>query len=866
MTALTTLTTLTTLQAPVRARPGARLRPLIGLVVLAFVGFSAAGCGALGQSDRGGPVELARVGEYRAAADGLETMVEGGDVSPRVVESLYYSWIRQGLYAEAAARFRELSERYPTSDSLRLARARVDRRVGNYEAALARLDEIDRLSEVRYAALYERAGVLDELGRRAESAAIYEELIRGFQNLDVNGDDLLYSARAMWALEYFYDANDAFKLIARENPRNAEAFVAWGDLLAEKYNEPEAVASYEDALAIDPNMPEALIGIARVLIDDNPERSEAALDRAMEINPRLIEGFLLLAEREIDSERLDDADAYAEQALEVNPRSAYALSLLAATHFLRDEQPEFERYVAEVLGSNPRYSRLYYILAERCVSVRLYQEAVDFAREAMRTNPRDWESLSLLGRNLLRVGEIEEGFDRLEEAYANDRFNIWTVNTLTLLDSFENFDTFESEHFRVNLHREESEALEPYVTSLLEDAYRTLSAKYGFEPEPPITFEMYPDHEDFAVRTLGLPGLGALGVSFGRVVVMDSPSARAPGEFNWGSTLWHEFAHVITLEMTDHKIPRWFSEGLSVYEERKAEPGWGDDLKLEFLVAIQGDQLLPIEKLNDGFVRPTHPGQVSLSYYQASLVCDFIEERYGFEAILRMLALYRDGRPTSAVFEEALGQDLDEFDVDFFEWVEARTGSIDVEEVRSLVQSGYEAMEAGDFASAAESFRGAIDLYPEYSDEQNAYEPLARAYLEQGDTEAAIATLEQFATYSETAYGTYLELAGLLRESGDLDRADDVLRRAMFIHPLDLEGHRRYGALLLERERFAEAAREFEALLALGTPDRANTWYNLASAQYAAGETTAARRSVLRSLEIAPSFEAAQELLLNIVR
>jgi Tfp pilus assembly protein PilF len=88
----------------------------------------------------------------------------------------------------------------------------------------------------------------------------------------------------------------------------------------------------------------------------------------------------------------------------------------------------------------------------------------------------------------------------------------------------------------------------------------------------------------------------------------------------------------------------------------------------------------------------------------------------------------------------------------------------------------------------------------------------------------------------------------------------------MFIHPLDLEGHRRYGALLLERERFAEAAREFEALLALGTPDRANTWYNLASAQYAAGETTAARRSVLRSLEIAPSFEAAQELLLNIVR
>ena len=82
---------------------------------------------------------------------------------------------------------------------------------------------------------------------------------------------------------------------------------------------------------------------------------------------------------------------------------------------------------------------------------------------------------------------------------------------------------------------------------------------------------MYPDHADFAVRTLGLPGMaGALGVCFGKLFVMDSPTARKPDRFNWGSTLWHEFTHVITLQMTDHKIPRWFSEGLSVYEERKA--------------------------------------------------------------------------------------------------------------------------------------------------------------------------------------------------------------------------------------------------------------------------------------------------------
>ena len=48
--------------------------------------------------------------------------------------------------------------------------------------------------------------------------------------------------------------------------------------------------------------------------------------------------------------------------------------------------------------------------------------------------------------------------------------------------------------------------------------------------------EVYPDHEDFAVRTMGMPGLGALGVTFGYVVAMDSPSGRPPGTFHWAST------------------------------------------------------------------------------------------------------------------------------------------------------------------------------------------------------------------------------------------------------------------------------------------------------------------------------------------
>ena len=73
---------------------------------------------------------------------------------------------------------------------------------------------------------------------------------------------------------------------------------------------------------------------------------------------------------------------------------------------------------------------------------------------------------------------------------------------------------------------------------------------------------MFPKHDDFAVRNVGLPGMiGALGACFGRVVTLDSPRARPPGDFNWGATLWHELAHVITLQMSKNRVPRWLTEG-----------------------------------------------------------------------------------------------------------------------------------------------------------------------------------------------------------------------------------------------------------------------------------------------------------------
>jgi tetratricopeptide (TPR) repeat protein len=839
-------------------------RNLFSLVLLPFLLLS---CGALWQTESKSPVELARTGQYKEAVAALEPMVAKGNAEPLVVESLYYSWIRQGEYVKARERFEAWSSSNPNAGPIRLAAGRINHLTGNYDRALTHLNAIVTFQNVAVAAQYERASVLEDTGKRQDAEAAYDRIIDNYINgVSRNPNDLMWIARAMWATEFFHDANDVLKLATQANPRNAEAFVLWGDLLAEKYNETEAFASYEDALKIDPNMPEAHIGRARLFTLTEPERGAAELEHAMTVNPNFIDGHLLIAEQTIDAEQYEKAQQEIGKVLEVNPKSVEALSLLASINFLRTNTPEFEKYKKQVLDINPYYSRLYDILADNCVSLRLYKESVDFAREALRLNPRDWAAMSILGVNLLRIGEEDEGKDVLEKAFKGDTFNVWNANTLTLLDSWVNFDRLQIPNFNIKLHKKESAALRPYVTDLLERVYKTLTEKYEFKPQGPLTFEMYPDHGDFAVRTLGLPGLGALGVAFGKVFIMDSPSARKPDSFNWGSTLWHEFAHIITLQMTDHKIPRWFSEGLSVYEERKGFPGWGDDLKLEYLDAIKSKKLLPVADLNNGFIRPKYPEQVLVSYYQASLICDYIDEKFGFGAIKKMLALYKEGKSTADVFKESVNLSLEQFDAEFFKWVDAKVGSLDVKAFTALVSSGQEALAKGDTDKAIEILDRSVEMYPEYTDEHNAYEPLADAHLKKGNKKAALDVLKKFMTYSETGFKATVKLAELLLEVGDTAGARQALEAAMYIRPMDLEGHQKLGDLLLTQKQYGPAVREFETLLALNTPDKASAHHKLAESYFGQGNRQAARANVMKALEIAPSYEPAQELLLKIVR
>ena len=207
----------------------------------------------------------------------------------------------------------------------------------------------------------------------------------------------------------------------------------------------------------------------------------------------------------------------------------------------------------------------------------------------------------------MRLGQEQEPFKELELSYENGYRDAATVNSLRLLDSYKNFVTTRDDATILKLNKSESDLLLPYMQSELHTILATYEKKYRMKLPGPVQVEVYPDHEDFAVRTMGMPGLGALGVTFGEVVAMDSPSARKPGDFNWGSTLWHEMSHVFILTATNFRVPRWFTEGLAVHEEGKRSPEWKNQPTPEVLAAIRDKKLLPVARLDRGFVYPDYP-------------------------------------------------------------------------------------------------------------------------------------------------------------------------------------------------------------------------------------------------------------------
>ena len=671
-------------------------------------------------------------------------------------------------------------------------------------------------------------------------------------------------AEGYWGLEMYQEANNEFRTAVAQSAGNANYRVRWGRLLHDRFNNKDASDLFNEALQRDPKNAQAYLGLALVSADGFDNKAVEEAKKAIELDPKLVEAHELMARMALEDYDKKAAAAEADEALKISPEALDAMAIHAAIEVLADRSPD--EWLAKVKQVNPMYGEAYAIIARHLTLNMRFEDSIAYYRKAIEADPKLWSARSELGIQLMRFGQTEEPMQQLEMCYDNGYRDAATVNTLRLLDSYKNFITYKDDTTIIKLHKKEAELLLPYVRTEVKRAIATYEKKYKMKLPGPVQVELYPDHEDFAVRTLGMPGIGALGVTFGEVVALDSPSGRPPGSYHWGETVWHEMSHVFILNATHNRVPRWFTEGLAVHEESQVAPGWGDRVSPEILVAIRDKKLLPIAELDRGFIRPEYPAQQIVSYFQGGKVLDYIHDRWGDDKILDMVHSYAQLKTTPEAIQENLQMSPEEFDKAFMEWLYKDLGktAASFDEWRNRLKELAEAAKAKNWDEVLAKGDAVRQLYPDYVEGANPYEFLAEAHIAKGDKKAAAQVLTEYEKIGGRSPDALKELASLEQEAGDAKAAAATLERINYIYPVDEDLHRKLCDLWFDQSNATADVRECNAVLAMHPLDQASAQFDVARAYFAAGQQEEARNHLLASLEAAPGYRPAQKLLLQL--
>lgn len=760
-----------------------------------------------------------------------------------------------GKYAEAreaitaAQRFNYYSVR------IRLLAYRIARSVGEVDEAGNMLDEINSLGGSRRWS-YRDPGDVVALGEAA----------------------LLLGADPKLVLDNFYTP------LKKSNPDLRDVYLAIGRLALDKHDYALASRALQEGLQKFPKDPELLYGMAEALAASDRKEMLKALEDVFEANKNHIAGRLLLVEHLVDAEEYEEAEKELKKIESVNPNRPEMWAFRAVLAHLRNDAEAEE--AARTAGlkfwkTNPEVD---HIIGRKLSQKYRFAEGSKYQRHAVQFDARYLPAKVQLAQDLLRLGKEDEGWDLAEQVSKADAYDISAFNLVTLHDTLAKFQVLTNEHFTLRMARNESEIYGPQALELLEKARAHLTKKYGLELTNNVTVEIFPDQKDFAVRTFGMPGgEGYLGVCFGNVITANSPASHT---MNWHSVLWHEFCHVVTLNLTRNKMPRWLSEGISVFEERRADPRWGEQMNPKYWDFINSGKMKEIADLSSAFMAPPSGLHLQFAYYQSSLVVEFLIERFGLEKMRAILKDLGEGKPIN----EALTANtvpMKELEKEFKAFAKGaaenfgkelvwekpkRTedGTIDPtwaalhpDNFWVMTERAAQLVERGKVEEAMPLLQKSVSVYPRQGGADNAYVFLAQIYRKEKNVEKEREVLNQWARFEGDEPEPLFRALDLDLAAEDYKAALRHSRALLEINPLHPLPYRASAEAAEKTGQQREAVSAYRTELLLDPPDRSEIHYRLARLlqQENAG---AARRHVLLALEEAPRFRAAHELLLKL--
>jgi tetratricopeptide (TPR) repeat protein len=506
-----------------------------------------------------------------------------------------------------------------------------------------------------------------------------------------------------------------------------------------------------------------------------------------------------------------------------NPRDPGAARIEAAAALLLDDRAGYARARDVALEVKPRDGGFFAFVAEALVRHRRYDDARDVADAGVAADPDDAACLQALATTLLRLGDEATGVETLRRAWQRDPYDVRTFNLLNLFEKGIPSRTtlVSSAHLRFRVPPAARAAITEVVAPFLEERYRDDVARYGFAPKGPITFELYGDTRDFAIRTVGLPTIGVSGVCFGRVITSQAPTNHA---FNWGMVLSHELAHVFAIELSRSRVPRWFTEGLSEVETMRSRPEWSRHDDVALYGAWKRGELAPLVALSNAFTNARGPDEAARAYAHAALAVDFLERRFGFPAIRDALVAYGRGERDDAVlgrlsgmtstaleqaFRNDLGKRLERYESQY----------LPTQTLTGKPRAALTALAHGDLGAARRVLDELRAPGQRSSDDQAAALFLSgEIALARRDADAALAAFQGLldsAPPSRDGYDVRVRLALVAIHRHDPAAAEAHLHRAIDFDPSRLEPHALLAELYGHQQRTPERLAELDAALRL---------------------------------------------------
>jgi tetratricopeptide (TPR) repeat protein len=179
---------------------------------------------------------------------------------------------------------------------------------------------------------------------------------------------------------------------------------------------------------------------------------------------------------------------------------------------------------------------------------------------------------------------------------------------------------------------------------------------------------------------------------------------------------------------------------------------------------------------------------------------------------------------------------------------------------------GMALVKAGDANGARAALERAAELAPPASGLDSPRALLAQLAQQAGDLPGARRQWRQLLAHDHV---NVTAARRLLAASGDAPEAaadrDFALRLIADLDPFDANAHGLLGRRLFAQGRYAPALVEFRASLALGPPNLAEAYTDVAETLFRLGRKEEARRQVILALEQAPTYARAQDLLLEIL-